>query len=383
MPLPSNHIFTRTFTSPINKYIDQTAPTEYVEAILDLDPNDENGYIYYDIKTKNNVVLTNPIRINDLGIPIGPTDASYSFISSTPANNIKIKRLLNDGIGLQKDRFRYVIQGDDNVNTYSDTKSYDFEFLSLQKSISVTKLDTGTGFNLIGNNTITNITTGTTVKLSKSDNRGDEASSEWIILKTDPNGSFQNIAAVLGVDYDFVTGNSISDIIDLQFLTAVNFTITNKCIGYTFSNNPYKNFPTDLSLNSDIQSYKFNTTSSSFNYELNFPKIVPVLSTVQSVLTISTNPLTTYANTEVLANYVLDSTLASYKKIEISTGNITLITKSDSDWLIELQTRFNIFLELREDSTNKLITSIAGLTPATIKPPTKGTYNLQYKLQAK
>ena len=201
-------------------------------------------------------------------------------------------------------------------------------------------------------------------------------------MKTDPNGTFQNILAISGVDYNYVSGNNISDIIEIIFLTSVNFTIINKCSGYTFSSNPFKNYPTDITVNSDSQSYKFNTSSSLYNYELNFPKIVPVLSTAQSILTVSTTPFTTYANTEVLVNFILDSTLASYKKIDVVTGSIVIIPKSDSDWIIEIQNRFNIYLELR-DSSNNLVTSVSGLNTAIIKPPLKGTYNLQYKLELK
>jgi hypothetical protein len=367
-------IMANIYHAPENSYIDQVSgygigQNEYV---IDIDSG--FGYINYIVNTINGVVQSPEKKITTNSgsgtesayIPL--TGTSWTYVSGTP--NVRFQRPFA-GFGIQKDKVYW--NGSLNAT---------YQYILLQKSIVSTRYAT---LDISENPDVTTIltpgviipvTVNTLFQLDKSFCRGDEVSSTWTILKTDPAGTFASIPAVSGVDYLITTGTITSDLMKLKFLTNYNFEVKVNIAGYTFASNPYLNYPAQIVPNTAAATYYFNTAAPTVTYEIKIPTITAV-ATVPSAVQIGTNPLETYQNQLIDITSTIDISSGYWKKIEGVTT--TLLTKSETEWRTEIESSCDVTLEARDKVTNELIFTRIGLGPFTVSFGVVSSYNLQFK----
>lgn len=353
------------YHSPENSYIDIASgygigTNEYV-----IDIETGIGTIDYVVNTTNNIVQTPEKKIgvnngygtesdyinfsnNSWTYPGGSTGTGY-------APNIRFQKPLS-GIGIQKDKIYW-----------NGILNATYTYLNLQKAIPIAQFITLTGLGVenvtttLTPNSTTNITTGQKFRLSKELSRGKEISSSWVILKTDPAGTFQSAPTISGVDYSLTLGSLTSDKIEIQFLSNYNFEVKLNISGYTFASNPYQNYIGSSSTNTATATYYFSysTVTPTFDYEIKFPKLNATVITNPSTALIETNPLTTYQGQviNITPQLIIDSS-CYWKKIDLTnTLPPELITKSESEWKSELASKCNITFELRKITTNAIVIS--------------------------
>lgn len=371
-----------------NLYIDfGSTPTYTINATYNA--SGDMWALGYDIYTLNNTQYVTPKRIDSNGNII---TSGFSWMRPSGTTNdvfVPFKRQVT-GVGVQQDwMYAYFQQTQDTngpsipVQTLDEQYVANISYLTLQQAVSVTKFtDASNNTVILANNSSLNIVTGTTYKFDKTLNRGDEASSVWGIYKTDPAGSFQQQIAVAGTDYNLVTGNLNSDVIEIQFLTSYNFEVHNECAGYTFSNNPFATY-SDTTTNRSVLTHYFVTTESIYYYEITFPRITTTFTVPTDVL-VDDVPFTTYQGQQITVNSTLDLTTASWirKTTDSSVPDIT-ITKSDSEWRTEILNRCNVTLEVRNSASNILLLSQNGLGPYSIVVNDVNSYTAQFKLVLK
>jgi len=273
----------------------------------------------------------------------------------------------------------------DAVPRTNNEGSGDYSFIALQKATSVTiQRDPTTNaiITTLGNNSTIGTSIGPVFRLDKSTSRGDENMSEWKIFKYDPISGTSPVLATLGVDFNFVTGNAMADVIDITFLTAsFNFIIQNHSAGYTFDNNPYFLFPLDNEGNDDIISHNFNLVVTSISYEVLFPQLDLQL-TIPSASLISSNPITTYQNQPITVDTIVLNSTGYWKKKNPPASDV-FISKTDLEWKNEMITRCNIVLEIRNKTTNALLQTKSGFGPYNVLIQDINNYNFQFKTTLK
>ncbi len=368
-------------TQPQNRYVDFLIQPVYSEYInIDVD-NLFEFYLYYfpRIVSGTNITPRKAIR-PDGGFVVVPPDTIFTYGNSIANFQLisvpEISRLISSP-GKQYDLIN--IDYDPPNRPSTGDESYEFTYVTLQQAVSVTKRIVGLTETPLVNNSSLTIALNDIIKLSKADNRGDEVTSSWQILKSNASGTIVNQTAVVGVDYNFISGNLTSDIIEVQFLTNNNFTIINNCSGYTISNNIYYNVPSDTSTNSNSISHNFIMNTPTFFFEVKPPLATPNLTIdLDSVIT-STPDLKFYLNASILCDFVLDIPSGYFHKKYTASSVVDIITKTDSEWRTEISNRYNVLLEASDFITGEVIFSKSGLPPYTILLPEVRKYNLQFK----
>lgn len=366
----------------INRYIDFPSPSTIYSFVANIPFVDTTGtsgqtrYIDYFLNIVNNNLLGTPSKIGTNGLVTGLTH-SFQIDGYTNGNTINVPFTRNiNGIGRQQDQINFS-RTDGVTTTQTDTGIFDF--VTLQQAVPVTIQRNPADNSIIGtlgSGVNVSASVGTTYRLDKSTNRGDQVSSIWSILKYDPIAGTTPVVASPGSDYTLVSGNLSSDIIDIQFLSSsVNYRVQNIVIGYTFSNNPFYDIAGDTSPNTQLVSNDFILSSTSITYQILFPQLDMSLS-VASDVEIGTNPLTTYQNQYITIQSIILSSTGYYKQVNGSV--ITPLTKTDSDWLNEMTALCNVVLSITDKSTGTLYQTISGFGPYSIWLPNINNYNFTY-----
>lgn len=360
-----------------NIYFDMTDPDAWYGYIGQIVTTSTfQWYFNYYMNKTGGVDLGGGVKIAPNGDTLGNDDTT---LTGTGATTFGIHRKIGTTPGFFSDTWG--IGGSFKTNQY----------LILQTAVAIAffNLYDTSGFPLIGQtlglNSITSIGIGVPFAISNGFSRGKDVSSGWTILKTAIDGSYTNVPAVVGVDYELLTGNLTTTKMKLQFISSNNFTIKLNVAGYTFANNPYLNYPTNTWSNNNSGTYFFNTASSTVDVNIKFPK-VSVLPTISSDLLLGTTPFETYQNQLITITPTLDLTGAYWHQFPVSSpSTITDLTttKTLSDWEAEMISVLNIVLEVRNKLTNELILTRNGLDPYTILLQQPNTYTLQIKTSLK
>ncbi len=229
-------------------------------------------------------------------------------------------------------------------------------FKVFQKAVSVTK-KIGGGSSLIPINTIyanngnETIALSQSLKLDKSQNRGDGLISSWTIQKKVGN-SFTT--ATVGVDYNLILGNLNSDQLEIIFLITGDY----KIINYSKGNSSIASGVNESFSTLNILSRPNNITVTVDEF-IRFPKINPILTPSASFrnVTLETSPiLKGYERYNIIVTPILDLTNASYKKVRIETNNDTntttsteeILTLTNNQWLDLILQKTNVLCFLRK-----------------------------------
>lgn len=328
-------------------------------------------YIDYTMNIKDNVTVNTEIGTNGLALPSG---TQHSWVNNGSFTGALTFYRYSGSPGKQHDTVVWV----DNSN---GTSNIAFDYVTLQLAIPVTQYTISGSTSILSPNSSTNITFGQTVTLSKALNRGDEKVSNWKILKSDPAGSFNNIEATQGVDYQFTSGNLESDDVIIDFLNgSFNYSVQNIVEGYNFASNPYNAFPNEIGTNTSVSTHNFILTASSVTYDILIPQID--ISYSSGLLTGTDFTVDTcYQNSSVVISPSIN--IASGHWIKKGVGSDETIIKSSEEWSDYISTNCNITLEVREKTSNTLVVSRNGLNDVSIKIPTISTYTLKYITQLK
>ena len=306
------------------------------------------------------------LRLNTLGNVLPPGSISWNRASAQDFS------LINNGIV----NFRIPLP---QQGLYVDTIRLErangsfgeriFNNLILQKAVAVTEvLNSGTWVTL-GSNTSLDIGVRDTYKFRNINSRG-VVTSEWQVYKTNISGA--RLPAVIGVDFEILSGSLTGPEIEVKFLQpGTNYRIRSIINGVTFAQNQFLNLVGNTEENRDILNHDFNNTA--LTLEIKFPQITPNI-VIPTELILSTTPLTTYKNFPLSVNGQLLLTTGSWKV------NGILQVKSLNEWLDELNASCRIELEVREVSTGSLIRTFQGLGPHIVRLPNVSNYSLQYKI---
>lgn len=366
----------------INRYLDFPTPSTIFSFVANIPFVDTTGtsgqtrYVDYFLNYVNNNLLGTPSKIGTNGLVTGLTH-SYQIDGYTNGNTIIVPFTRNiNGVGRQQDQINF-FRTDGVTTTQTDTGIFDF--VTLQQAVPITVQRNpadNTIIGTLGSGVNINGSVGTTYRLDKSTNRGDQVSSVWVILKYDPVAGTTPITATPGSDYTLIAGTLSSDIIDIQFLSSsFNYRVQNIATGYTFSNNPYYDIAGDTSPNTQLNSNDFILNSTTITYQILFPQVDMTLS-VASNVQIATNPLTTYQNQYVTIQGIILSSTGYYKQVNGSV--ITPITKIASDWLVEMNSLCNVVLNITDKVSGALYKTINGFGPYSIWLSNINKYNFTY-----
>lgn len=320
-----------------------------------------NPTLYY-IDQKGNKYLTSSTT-NDTYIPI-------------TSSGVIVRRPIL-GVGLQTDKISSFILSTTPSKEIAET----FKYVALQKSVAVLIDTTNSQNNIVPSNITNNITAPATFTFDTTQSRGADVSKtvEVDVLIS----SFQYVPAVLNVDYT-ISYIPNYDTFSVTFITAKQFRLVLKVVGYDSSNNPYQInnglicVPTGP--NNDNVTYYFNATGTSYTNIINFPTI-DVQMTPDVVL--GTNPESTYAESNVLISPLINTSTGSWSVLNNSTGITTPRVMALSDWEDEISKKCNIQLEVRNKLTNNLVLNpFIGLNSISLYLNV-GDYNLKYVISSK
>lgn len=232
-------------------------------------------------------------------------------------------------------------------------------FKVFQKAISITKK---IGGNIYANNASETLALSRSIRLDKTQNRGDGVVSSWIIQKK--SGSTY-VTAVSGVDYTLITGTLNADQIEIKFLITGDY----KIINYSKGNSSVVSGVNESYLTLNILS-KPNNVTVTVDEHIALPKINPIL-TPQSTftnVTIQTTPiLEGYERYEIIVTPELDLSQALYRKVrkEIDHDNSYTTTETDetitlnnNQWLEMMLQKANVDCFIREKNAGLTFTEI-------------------------
>lgn len=222
-----------------------------------------------------------------------------------------------------------------------------FSFNIYQASVAVVRRDSNVGPILQNGSSIGDMDTITnnTIVLNKSDNRGDDVSSTWAILKQDGNGVYQT--AINGTDYSII-GILTDDEITITWLTSGSYRVRDSIVG--------------LGANNDDQSSVDFSVGQSITNTITLPLVKAVVTpdVAYNNTVLNVNPLTGVTNFKFTVSSVLDTNNASWLQT-VDFNPSTTITMTDATWRTEILHRCNVICRVRKG--NVIVESRTGFGP--------------------
>lgn len=333
------------------------------------------GFRYYTYKN-HNVDYSPPLLLTIAGAVQPSSNWTWKRTASTTNGTIVTVARTYSEAGKCSDTVKWY---NSSTNIYQTTS---YPHLVISKAVAVgvySDLIDPDIFTYLAPNSVKNVSVGQEFHLAKNFSRGKEVSNSWVVLKTDPAGSFTGIPAIAGTDFAFVGGTNInSDEMHLQLLQPYNFEFRLTTVGYTFNNNPWQNFPSVTQPNTSTATYYFNTTVGVYNYEIKIPEIEFMLDVPPAVL-LGTDPFETYQGQLITVTPELDLSTGEWKQINaVGPPSPVILTKTDEEWRAEITAKCDVILEARKKDTGELETTRVGLEPFTISLLQATNYNLQF-----
>lgn len=356
MPRPNN---------AIDRVVDfGLSGTQYASVGISINPS---IYAYNYKLYMSGSAFVNPPQTIDLS---GSVTTNYTIFNSTGATFLPAVRRPLTSPGKYTDQVITYVKVSQGTNPplVEESSNNLYNYLIFQKAVPIVKVDgvlTTIGQTLIK-------TTGTTIVLDASLSRGTDVSKQFTIQKKDGFGNW--VSALLTTDYTVVSGTETSSTFSISLVSASNFRIIFKAVGYNSSNN---NFPVisdarDLiTINEDTTNVIINATGTTGPVEvITLPQIESLLQYSNSI---SNSPITLYSGTNVVVtgNVLYDTGVWLVDSVEIPV--------SDESWLLELNSSVKVRLYVRNQSTGAdVITPLNGLGPHNVSITTPGTYVFKF-----
>lgn len=283
--------------------------------------------------------------------------------------------------GLQKDEISYFRStGSIFGSSWTTVDVGIFSYYYFQQAVAILKETTNSSIpTIINSGSIKNITINDILTFDISQTRGSELQKIIEIWVKDGTGTY--VSAVQGVDFDITYGGIApiaSSLLGVRFIRSVEYRINFKVAGYNSFNNPYTPITDSRNLvyNNESQVvYYINSTTVSTTNTITFPKID---SNLDSTVILSSTPFSTYENNTFTVTGTLDLASGSWVELDNNTQISTTRTLTENEWLNELNSRCDVFLEIKDVQNIITVPTRTGLGPHTYSLP-EGDFTVKFK----
>lgn len=338
-----------------------------------------NKFYFYRLAIDGNVISNAYVRNTNTGeTTFNQQQANFIVPGNVNSGNTN-RRAIRPGV--QKDEVTYYRSlGGVFGSLWTTVDVGIFSYYYFQQAVAILKETTGSSTPIIINSGSTkDITINDILTFDISQARGTEL--QKIIEIWVKNGSGSYVAGVQGVDFDITYGAIApiaSSLLGIRFIRSAEYRINFKVAGYNSFNNPYTPITDSRNLvyNNESQVvYYINSTTVSTTNTITFPKIDANL---DSTVILSNTPFATYENNSFTVTGTLDLTSGSWVELDNNTQISTTRTLTENEWLNELNSRCDVFLEIKDVLNIITVPTRTGLGPHTYALP-EGNFTVKFK----